>query len=347
LEEIGNLYRQHTVATGQVFEDSAVERALYWTEGQPWLVNALAYDVVSRQFGDDYSKVISGIDIDQAAKTLILRNDTHLDSLLERLREPRIRRVMEAVITGIDSFPSEISDDDAKYTLDLGLLKKNLNKDDYQPANPIYQEVIVRAMSSGLQKSFPAEYVQQASEFMNDNNLNMTGLLKTFQVYWRENSEMQTKKYENDSLLSKSIDQALQKYDITLNIVGREKLVYDVQKSLISLSNEALTHLVLYAFLQRVLNGGADFIQMEYALGRLRADICVGYKKKSYPVELKIKGAKPLEENLEQLSGYMDRCGTSEGWLVIFDKSVVRSWDEKIYWETKTYKDKTIHLVGC
>ncbi|MDR1296372.1 MAG: hypothetical protein LBO05_03160, partial [Deltaproteobacteria bacterium] len=71
------------------------------------------------------------------------------------------------------------------------------------------------------------------------------------------------------------------------------------------------------------------------------------YKKKRYPVELKIKGAKPLEENLEQLSGYMDRCGTSEGWLVIFDKSLVRLWDDKIYWETKTYKDKTIHLVGC
>ncbi|MDR1296620.1 MAG: hypothetical protein LBO05_04455, partial [Deltaproteobacteria bacterium] len=233
-------------------------------------------------------------------------------------------------------------------TLDLGLLKKNLNKNDYQPANPIYQEVIVRALSSRLQNSFPAEYVQQASEFMNENNLDMTGLLKTFQVCWRENSETQTKKYERDSLLFESINQALQKYNVTINNVDiRKKLVYDINKSLISLSNEALIHLVLYAFLQRVLNGGADFIQREYALGRLRADICVGYKKKRYPVELKIKGAKPLEENLEQLSGYMDRCGTSEGWLVIFDKSLVRLWDDKIYWETQTYKDKTIHLVGC
>jgi hypothetical protein len=348
LEEIGNLYRQHTVATGQVFEDSAVERAWYWTEGQPWLVNALAYDVVSRQFGKDFSKVISGVNIDQAAKTLILRTDTHLDSLLERLKEPRIRRVMEAVVAGIDSFPIVISDDDAKYTLDLGLLKKNLNKNDYQPANPIYQEVIVRALSSGLQNSVPDGYVKQASEFMNDNNLDMTGLLKTFQVYWRENSEIQTKNYETDTLLSNSIEQVFQKYNITLNnIAGHENLVYDIQKTLISLSNEALIHLVLYAFLQRVLNGGADFIQREYALGRLRADICVGYKKKRYPVELKIKGAKPLKGSLEQFSGYMDRCGTSEGWLVLFDKSLVRSWDKKIYWETKTYKDKTIHLVGC
>ncbi|MDR1297557.1 MAG: hypothetical protein LBO05_09345, partial [Deltaproteobacteria bacterium] len=286
MEEIGNLYRQHTVATGQVFEDSAVERAWHWTEGQPWLVNALAHDVVSRQFGGDYSKVISDINIDQAAKTMILRNDTHLDSLLERLKEPRIRRVMEAVVAGIDSFPSEISDDDAKYTLDLGLLKKNLNRNDYQPANPIYQEVIVRALSSGLQDSFPAEYVKQASEFMNDNNLNMTGLLKIFQAYWRENSEIQTKNYEKDSLLTNSINQALQKYNITLNNIDiHKKLVYDIQKSLISLSTEALIHLVLHAFLQRVLNGGADFIQREYALGRLRADICVSYKKKRYPVE--------------------------------------------------------------
>ncbi|MDR1872183.1 MAG: ATP-binding protein, partial [Deltaproteobacteria bacterium] len=45
-EEIKDLYGQHTEATGQVFLDEAVQRAYYWSEGQPWLVNALAREVV-------------------------------------------------------------------------------------------------------------------------------------------------------------------------------------------------------------------------------------------------------------------------------------------------------------
>ncbi|MDR1040711.1 MAG: ATP-binding protein, partial [Deltaproteobacteria bacterium] len=43
-EEIGVLYGQHTAETGQIFEPEAVDRAWHWTEGQPWLVNALARD---------------------------------------------------------------------------------------------------------------------------------------------------------------------------------------------------------------------------------------------------------------------------------------------------------------
>ncbi|MDR1313243.1 MAG: ATP-binding protein [Deltaproteobacteria bacterium] len=94
LEEINSLYSQHTAETGQFFEPTAVERAWYWTDGQPWLVNAIADDVVVRQFKKDYSKVITRKDIDQAAGFLILQKETHFDSLLERLKEPRVRSVI-------------------------------------------------------------------------------------------------------------------------------------------------------------------------------------------------------------------------------------------------------------
>jgi hypothetical protein len=84
-DEIQSLYNQHTEATGQVFRQEAIERAWYWSEGQPWLVNALAYEVVVEQLKNNYFKVIDGTNIDQAAETLIQRRDTHMDSLLERL----------------------------------------------------------------------------------------------------------------------------------------------------------------------------------------------------------------------------------------------------------------------
>jgi hypothetical protein len=90
-EEIHSLYCQHTEATGQIFTHEAIDQAWYWTEGQPWLVNALACEAVVKQLKNDYSTVIAGSNIDQAAETLILRRDTHIDSLLDRLKEPRIR----------------------------------------------------------------------------------------------------------------------------------------------------------------------------------------------------------------------------------------------------------------
>jgi hypothetical protein len=104
---------------------------------------------------------------------------------------------------------------------------------------------------------------------------------------------------------------------------------------------------VLFAFLQRVLNGGADFIQREFAMGLTKTDICISYKDTRYPIELKIKGVQPREDSILQLLGYMDICGASEGWLVIFDKNPKTSWKNKIFWETIQRADDTVHIVGC
>ena len=42
-DEVRALYLQHTQATGQKFDDDAIDYAFEITQGQPWLVNALAY----------------------------------------------------------------------------------------------------------------------------------------------------------------------------------------------------------------------------------------------------------------------------------------------------------------
>ncbi len=41
-EEVSELYQQHSTETGQVFTDEAIALAFELTQGQPWLVNALA-----------------------------------------------------------------------------------------------------------------------------------------------------------------------------------------------------------------------------------------------------------------------------------------------------------------
>jgi hypothetical protein len=99
-EDIESLYRQHTKETGQQFEKDALSRACYWTNGQPWLVNAIARECVEEILDRDYTKTVTADHVNQAAENILLRRDTHLDSLLERLKEERVRKVVEPVILG-------------------------------------------------------------------------------------------------------------------------------------------------------------------------------------------------------------------------------------------------------
>jgi hypothetical protein len=88
-EDVRELYGQHTEETGQAFEDGAVEQAMFWTDGQPWLVNALAHDVIVRQMGRDFTRPITGDHVDLAADRLKIEMNVHIDSLMARPQEPR------------------------------------------------------------------------------------------------------------------------------------------------------------------------------------------------------------------------------------------------------------------
>src|SRR5579871_6464184 len=95
LEQVRNLYEQHTHETGQKFTDEAIEYAFYLTQGQPWLVNALAYQACFKDI-TDRTHIITKEIIDRAKEELILRRDTHIDVLVNRLEEPRVRNIIDA-----------------------------------------------------------------------------------------------------------------------------------------------------------------------------------------------------------------------------------------------------------
>ena len=300
--EVGALYAQHTADTGQAFPPESVARAFHWSQGQPWLVNALAREVVDKILGMDYGKPVSADLFDEAAERLILRRDTHLDSLVERLSEERVRRIVEPVLLG-EGVGVSFQSDDARYVVDLGLLRTD--RGTWEAANPIYQEVIARTLSFDQQTAMPQTL---ANRWIAGGRLDMTGLLRGFQEFWRENADVWVDKYDY---------------------------------------REAAPHLILMAFLQRVVNGGAH-IDREFALGRRRLDLCVHMGPHRYPVELKLRYSDKTEaDGLAQLGEYMDSCGAKEGWLVIFDRRPARPWDERITWRTVQCDTRTIHIVGA
>ncbi|WP_322779966.1 ATP-binding protein [Frankia sp. Cas4] len=145
LDEVRDLYGQHTADTGQMFTPEAVELAFELTGGQPWLVNALANEIV-RKMAVPASAAVTADHVEEAKKRLIQARATHLDSLVDKLYDPRVRAIIEPMIAGLAP-ATRPNPDDLQYVRDLGLLAPDAP---VRPANPIYNEVIVRVLTENV-----------------------------------------------------------------------------------------------------------------------------------------------------------------------------------------------------
>jgi hypothetical protein len=180
--DVATLYRQHTVETGQVFTDEAVALAFELTQGQPYMVNVLA-NVSVQELQTDLAQPITISEIERAKDILIARQETHLDSLLERLREPRVRDIIEPMLAG--NALSDLPPDDLRFVQELGLVKR-INGSGVFIANPIYQEVIPNVLSDVTRASLP----QIAPAWLNaDGSLNPEQLRESFLEFWRQHGQ--------------------------------------------------------------------------------------------------------------------------------------------------------------
>jgi type II secretory pathway predicted ATPase ExeA len=275
-DEVAALYEQHTQDTGQIFTPAAVAHAFALTQGQPWLVNALARQVVE-VIQPDVTQTLTVDHFNQAKEILIQRQDTHLDSLAERLREPRIRAMIEPMLAGqeLENVPNE----DIQFVLDLGLCRIDA-EGGLAIANPIYREVLPRVLTFPSFASLPRI---TATWLTPDGALDAPKLLAAFLSFWRQHGQP----------LLKSANY-----------------------------HEIAPHIVLMAFLHRVVNGGGT-LEREYAIGSDRMDLCLRYGEVTLAMELKVwrKDRKnPLEAGIKQLDKYLAGLGLNEGWLVVFDQ---------------------------
>ncbi len=276
LADVTELYQQHTAETGQIFSAAAVQQAFDLTQGQPWLVNALARQIVE-VIAPDAQEEITPDHVNTAKEILIQRQDTHLDSLASILREDRVRAIIEPLLAGEEL--GNIPGDDRQFLVDLGLVVRN-PAGGLTPANPIYREVLPRVLASGPQDSLPQI---QPHWLTPEGKLDVNELLTSFLSFWRQHGQP----------LLKSAPY-----------------------------HEIAPHLVLMAFLHRVINGGGT-LEREYAIGSARMDLCLRYGDVTLGIELKVWRAgrpDPIQAGLEQLDHYLAGLGLMSGWLVIFDQ---------------------------
>ena len=100
ISDIETLYAQRTMATGQLFEKPVIDFIFEQTDGMPWLVNAIAIEIIQKILCYDYTKHITIELVEQAIQNIILRRDTHIDSLFDKLKEPRVQKIIELIILG-------------------------------------------------------------------------------------------------------------------------------------------------------------------------------------------------------------------------------------------------------
>ena len=291
-EEVRALLGQHTEETGQAFTDEALEAVWRRTRGQPWLVNALAYETCFAGGGAAArSRAVGEADVRAAQEALILRRETHLDQLADKLQEERVRRVVEPLLAGADE--AEFTERDLEYVRDLGLVARD---GPVRIANPVYAEVVPRELTWLAQERMeekPAWYVSEAG------GLDLAKLLAGFQEFFREHSEHWVERFQYKEAGPQLLLQAfLQR---VVNSGGRIDREYGLGR------------------------GRTDLLVAWPRVGGRWQKFVVECKVLRKGLE------RTVAEGVEQTAAYVDRCGAAAGHLVVFDRREGRSWDEKVF----------------
>jgi hypothetical protein len=242
----------------------------------------------------------------QAARERLIRSrQTHLDQLADKLREPRISRVIAAILAGEDQIYG-IRDDDLQYVADLGLIT-------FRPSiaisNRIYQEIIPRELTWAWQASISNQ--ETAWYVLADGRLDIPALLRAFQQFFREHSDIWLQglpfKEAGPQLILQAFLQRI------VNGGGRINREYALGRK--------YTDLLL-----------------EWPLNKER-----GFHGEVQRVVLELKilyGGldKTINDGVQQVADYARRCGSNEAYLLIFNRDPALSWEDKI-WHKTGFKD--------
>jgi hypothetical protein len=312
-EDVLNLYSQHTKETGQIFHDGCYDLIMEFTDGQPLLVNAIANEVTfEMKENRDRSVVITPAMIAEAKERLILERQTHIDQLLHKLREDRVRRVILPMLLGETI---DLLYDDVSYCIDLGLIKKT--KDGLQIANKIYQEIIPREITLSRQNTFEVTF---KPDWVNtDGSLNMKTLLTLFKEYWNENASLWSE-------------------DIAGYKEAAPQLVTQAFLQRVANGNGSIDR--EYA----IGNKRVDILlKWKYTLSEDQ------WQYQSIILEIKTinkeqKYSSVIEKALKQTTEYAQTCGQNKAYILIFDRDNSQKWKANQPFETVDYHGTTIEI---
>ena len=185
-DDVVALFKQHTDATGQEMEADALDAIYEQTLGQPWLVNAIGRELFFGQAPIVVNTPLQRHHVMEAREVLIKRRDVHLDQLIDKLTEKRVMNIIQTLLLGEGSHHA-ITDEDQQYVIELGLCR--VGDKGLEIANPIYREIVPRALTLSDERMLPENPVDYVKS---DGRLNIDLLLDRLIAFYRRNHAMIT-----------------------------------------------------------------------------------------------------------------------------------------------------------
>ena len=311
--EVDDLWGQHTTETGQYFDQAIFPELWLDTGGQPWLVNALGYELTwhNRRLRDR-NITITLEDYWQARETLIQSRTTHLDQLADKLHETQVHSVISTLLSG-DTNHQIILSDDVQYVADLGLIQIHPQ---LSISNRIYQEIIPRELTWTRQVTIAH---QQSWYLTSQRHIDMPKLLTAFQKFFRENAEAWIEHFDYKEAGPQLLLQAFLQRIISGD--GRISREYGLGRK--------CTDLLI-----------------EWPVNKEE-----GYKGEVQRIVLELKTLyqsldKTVLKGLEQTVDYADQCEVDEAHLLIFNRDQNTSWEDKIWQREVVYKTHKLSVWG-
>jgi hypothetical protein len=252
---------------------------------------------------------ITAAHIDQAKERLILARATHLDSLVAKLLEPRVRRIMEPLVVSNDLHLDDTYNDDVSYVSDLGLV----NKRPLRIANPIYKEVIVRVLAAGAEDAVRDE---PHAFVLPDGRLAFRRMMRAFAKFWRENGEILATRMPYPEAGPQLVLMAfMQRIVNGGGYIDRE---YGIGKKRIDL-----------------------LVRFPYKKNGIRVE-----QRRAIEIKVWRKGqVNPLKKGLAQLDDYLKTLGLNRGMLVLFDARAKLAKQKVRYEDVVTKNGRNVRVM--
>ncbi len=277
------------------------EGLFYYTSGYPFLVSKLCKIMDEDILPTKNAQELGESDLEKAVRLLIPESNSNFDTLIKNLEN---NENLYNLVYNVAIEGEFVSSNPHEAANNLGLLYGIFGqKERLSIHNRIYNEVIVDYMTAKMNRIQSAKGVSFSIGYTNADkkSLNMELVMLKFQAFMREQYSKQDRNF--------------------LERHGR---------------------LVFLAFMKPILNGqGYDFKEAQISEER-RLDVTLTFYQHKYVAELKIwRGQAAHEDGLNQLTDYLNKLNLTEGYLLIFDHSEIKSWHS----EWITHNDKKIFVA--
>jgi hypothetical protein len=255
---------------------------------------------------------ISAAHMEQAKERLILARATHLDSLVSKLYEPRVRMIIEPLLAGTMGSLDPTYSDNMSYVRDLGLVEDR----PLRIANPIYREVIARVLADPIEDRVTAD---PQSFLLPDGRLDMDRLLHEFAEFWRQHADV--------------LEDGLVYHEVAPQLVLMAFLQRIVNGG---------------GYVDREYGVGRGRIDLCVRMPYTGPDGKRTFQREALELKVWAPGRRdPLPQGLKQLEGYLDQLGLDRGVLVIFDRrpEAQASEERTRFEEARTEKGYAVTLL--